>query len=68
MWGKPKQGEVTSPLITAILAKRVATHRETERLFPGCARPMMFTERELQVIEQALRLATNMLQQQGHGP
>ena len=60
-----KHGEITSPLITAILAKRIATRRETNRLFPGCARPLDFNDRELQVIEQSLRLATNMLLQQG---
>jgi hypothetical protein len=62
---KPKDGEITSPLITAILAARVARHRETERLFPGCARPIQFTERELKIVEQCLRLATQTIQKGG---
>lgn len=62
---KAKQGEIAIPLITSVLAKRIATRRETERLFPGCAPPLDFTDRELQVIEHTLKLATTMLQQRG---
>jgi len=58
-----KHGEITSPLITAVLANRVKTRLDTERLFPGMSRPLDFNERELQIIEQALRLATRALQQ-----
>lgn len=62
---KGKDGEITSPLLTALLARRVATRLETERLFPGLAKPIDFNIRELQVIEQALRLATKMIQERG---
>jgi hypothetical protein len=58
-----KHGELTSPLMTAVLAARIARHRTAAELFPGLARDVSFTERELQIIEQALRLATKMLQE-----
>jgi len=67
MWNRAKNGEVTSPLITTQLAGRIATRRETNRLFPECMRQLEFTDRELEVIEQSLRLATSMLQQRGYG-
>jgi len=57
-----KHGEITSPLVTAVLAERVKTYRETEQMFPGCARPLQLNDRELQVIEQSLRLATKMME------
>lgn len=60
-----KQGEITYPLLTAVLAKRIATFLKTEAMFPGHAHPIGFSGRELQVIEQALRLATKMMQEHG---
>ena len=65
MRGRVKHGEVTSPLMTALLAARVARHLSTEKMFPGMAHPVDFNTRELQVVEQALRLATKMLQESG---
>jgi hypothetical protein len=58
-----KHGEITSPLITAILANRIAIRLETEHLFPGLSKPLDFNERELKIIQQALRLATRALQE-----
>jgi hypothetical protein len=60
---KAKEGEIISPLFTAVLSARISRHLITSRLFPGLARNISFTERELQVMEQALRLATKVLQE-----
>lgn len=57
-----KYGEITSPLLTAVLAARIKTYRETQYLFPGLARPLQLNDRELQVIEQSLRLATKAME------
>ena len=57
-----KHGEITSPLITAILAKRIATHRKTVMLFGAAARPLELNDREWQIVEQSLRLATKMME------
>lgn len=62
---KAKEGEITSPLITAVLAARVVNNINMNQLFPGNARPLQFTERELKVVHQALVLATRMLQERG---
>lgn len=61
--GAIKQGEITSPLMTAVLAARIKTFLKTEELFPGHAHPIGFSARELQIIEQALRLATKMMEE-----
>ena len=61
-----KHGEIISPLMTALLSARVARHLKTGQLFPGAEPPPLnFNERELQVIEQSLRLATRALQNGG---
>ncbi len=63
-FGFAKKGEIISPLMTAVLAARVKTFLKTEELFPGHAHPLGFNRRELQVIEQSLRLATKMMEAQ----
>lgn len=64
--GRAKEGEITSPLLSAVLAARVRRYLVTESMFPGNARKPEFTDREWNIVDQALRIATKMLQENGH--